>query len=427
MSSKTAQAGDLTPIHSQRRGSVLSRFLRHRLASAAAGRICVVLPSGERIEQYGHETGPNAEIHIRQWSALARLFVGGYNGFARAYIAGEWFSPNVATFFEWAACNDQHLDPAFSGAKLSQLLDRLRHLRRANTRNGSRRNISAHYDLGNAFYALWLDAAMNYSSGLFTQPGEPLEHAQRSKIERATQLLDLKGSDRVLEIGCGWGAMVEHLTSVHGCRVTGLTLSSQQRDFAVKRLSSAGVKPLSCIRLQDYRDETGQYDGIISIEMLEAVGEAYWPVFFEKLRSCLKPGGTAVIQSITIAEPQFEAYRRNPDFIQRYIFPGGMLPTIELIRRHIETAGLSLRSIETFGQSYALTLAAWRDRFQKAWPRALQLGFDERFKRTWEYYLAYCEAGFRTELLDVGLYKIVRPGNADHASRCLPLGAGNPQ
>jgi len=221
--------------------------------------------------------------------------------------------------------------------------------------------------------------------------------------------------------------MAEHLTSAHGCQVTGLTLSSQQRDFAVKRLISAGVKSISCIRLQDYRDETAQYDRIISIEMLEAVGEAYWPVFFEKLRSCLKPGGVAVMQSITIAEPQFETYRRNPDFIQRYIFPGGMLPTIELIRRHIETAGLSLRSIETFGQSYALTLAAWRERFQKAWPRALQLGFDERFKRTWEYYLAYCEAGFRSELLDVGLYKIVRPGNADHVSRSLPLGAGNPQ
>jgi cyclopropane-fatty-acyl-phospholipid synthase len=338
--------------------------------------------------------------------------VGGCNGFARAYIAGEWRSPDVAAFFEWAACNAELRDTAFSGTGLSQLFDRLRHLRRANTQSGSRRNISAHYDLGNEFYSLWLDAGMNYSSGIFAHPGQSLQEAQRAKIARATELLGLKGREHVLEIGCGWGAMAEHLVSAHDCKVTGLTLSLEQRDFAVKRLDAAGAKARGLIRLQDYRDERVQYDRIVSIEMLEAVGEAFWPLFFGKLRSCLKPGGIAVVQSISIAESRFETYRRNPDFIQSYVFPGGMLPTIEIIRQQIAAAGLRLLSLETFGQSYALTLAAWRERFQQSWPRAMQLGFDERFKRMWEYYLAYCEAGFRVGLLEVGLYKIVHAGDA---------------
>ena len=198
----------------------------------------------------------------------------------------------------------------------------------------------------------------------------------------------------------------------HSCEVTGLTLSSEQRDFAANRLHAADTGARAQIRLQDYRDETAQYDRIVSIEMLEAVGEAYWPLYFEKLRSCLKPGGVAVLQSITIADTEFEAYRRNPDFIQRYIFPGGMLPTIEIIRRQIAAAGLYLRSVETFGQSYALTLGAWHERFQQSWPLITRLGFDERFKRMWEYYLTYCEAGFRAGLLDVGLYKIVHAEDA---------------
>jgi len=386
--------------------------LSRRLAGAAAGRLVVVLPSGERYEQCGSEPGPEAELHISQWGALARLVVGGYTGFARAYIAGEWRSPDIAAFFEWAACNAEPLDTAFCGAGLSQLFDRLRHLKRANTQSGSRRNISAHYDLGNAFYALWLDEGMNYSSGIFAHPGQSLQEAQNAKIARAAELLDLKGREHVLEIGCGWGAMAEHLVSAHDCKVTGLTLSSEQSDFAVKRLDAAGAKARGLIRLQDYRDEKVQYDRIVSIEMLEAVGEAFWPQFFSKLRSCLKPGGIAVLQSISIAESRFETYRGNPDFIQSYIFPGGMLPTIEIVRHQIAAAGLRLLSLETFGQSYALTLAAWRERFQQSWPRAMQLGFDERFRRMWEYYLAYCEAGFRTGLLDVGLYKIVRAGDA---------------
>lgn len=410
MSSKTAQANELGHIHPRHRGSVLSRFLSRRLAGAVAGRLVVVLPSGERIEQDGTEPGPEAELHIAHWGALARLMAGGYTSFARAYIAGEWFSPDVATFIEWAACNTQHVDTAFGGTRLTQLFDRLHHLRRTNTRSGSRRNIAAHYDLGNAFYALWLDEGMNYSSAIFAHPDQPLEEAQRAKVARAAELLDLKGGEHVLEIGCGWGAMAEHLISAHDCEVTGLTLSSEQRDFAVKRLYAAGAKERGQIRLQDYRDENAQYDRIVSIEMFEAVGEAYWPLFFSRLSSCLKPGGVAVLQSISIAKSQFETYRRNPDFIQRYIFPGGMLPTIGIIRRHAAAAGLRLRSLETFGQSYALTLAAWRERFQQSWPGAMQLGFDERFKCMWEYYLAYCEAGFRSGLLDVGLYKIVHAG-----------------
>lgn len=412
MSSKTAHASVLAPTPAQHLSSLVSRFLKRRLAGAAVGRLTVVLPSGERIEHHGYEPGPEAELRIASWRALVRLFANGYTGFARAYIAGEWRSPDIAAFLEWAACNTEQIHAAFSGNRLSQSFDRLHHLRRTNTKKGSRRNISAHYDLGNVFYALWLDESMNYSSGLYSDPGQSLEEAQSAKMKRVAELLTLRGGERVLEIGCGWGAMVEHLVSTHRCEVTGLTLSSEQRDFAVNRFHSSDTEARDRIRLQDYRDENAQYDRIVSIEMLEAVGKVYWPQYFNKLRSCLKPGGVAVLQSITIADSRFEAYRRNPDFIQRFIFPGGMLPTVEIIRRQIAAAGLCLRSVETFGQSYALTLGAWHVRFQQSWPLITRLGFDERFKRMWEYYLTYCEAGFRAGLLDVGLYKIVHAGDA---------------
>jgi len=278
-----------------------------------------------------------------------------------------------------------------------------------NTRRGSRRNIAAHYDLGNEFYEQWLDPGMTYSAGLVSLANQTLEEAQDAKLDRVLSLLDLAGGESVLEIGCGWGSLAERMIDRHDCTVTGITLSAEQLAFAQGRLRDRTVAGRCDLRLQDYRDVRGTFDRIVSIEMLEAVGEAYWPTYFEKLQNCLRPGGAAVLQVITIDEARFDYYHRRPDFIQKYIFPGGMLPTTEIIEREIEKAGLQLVAKEFFGESYARTLEEWQRRFQDAWPAIKALGFDARFKRTWEYYLAYCQAGFDTGAINVGLYKIARP------------------
>jgi cyclopropane-fatty-acyl-phospholipid synthase len=275
-----------------------------------------------------------------------------------------------------------------------------------NTRRGSRRNIAAHYDLGNEFYRQWLDPGMTYSAGLFSRAAQTLEEAQDAKLDRVISLLNLSGGERVLEIGCGWGSFAERLLQQHDGVVTGVTLSSEQLDYAQHRLGAAVQSGRCDLRLQDYRDVCGTFDRIVAIEMLEAVGEAYWSTFFEKLRDSLRPDGLAVLQVITIDDARFGNYRRRPDFIQKYIFPGGMLPTKHIIEREIAQAGLRLVAHEHFGESYARTLEHWQQRFQKSWPRIERLGFDERFKRTWEYYLAYCQAGFEANAISVGLYKV---------------------
>ncbi len=274
-----------------------------------------------------------------------------------------------------------------------------------NTHDGSRRNIAFHYDLGNAFYERWLDRGMQYSSAIRVGDDD-LEAAQAHKLDRIGTLLDVAGGESVLEIGCGWGAVSERLAAMH-CAVTAVTLSAEQLAYARDRLESAGLE--ADLRLEDYRDVTGRFDRIVSIEMIEAVGEEYWPAYFETLRERLVPGGHAVIQAILISEDRFEDYRRNPDFIQTHIFPGGMLLTRTAMREQAEAAGLSLRHEELHGKSYAWTLAEWRSRFHAAWGEIEPMGFDARFRRMWDYYLAYCEGGFRAGMIDVGLYVLERP------------------
>jgi cyclopropane-fatty-acyl-phospholipid synthase len=296
-----------------------------------------------------------------------------------------------------------------AGSWFARALNRLRHRLNANTRRGARRNIERHYDLGNAFYRVWLDAGMSYSSALYATGTERLEDAQTAKQDRAIDLMALSGGERILEIGCGWGGLAERMLHRGAGHVTGLTLSPAQLAHATEHLAMSGLSDRSSIQLRDYRDSTGTYDRIVSIEMIEAVGEAWWPSYFATIRDRLKPGGIAVIQAITIAEDRFEDYRSSADFIQRYIFPGGMLPTVPELHRQIARAGLSLRSSETFGDSYARTLAEWRRRFHAAWPDIQPLGFDDRFRRIWDYYLSYCEAGFRAAATDVGLYVVSRP------------------
>ncbi len=372
------------------------------------GRLSIQFPDG-RTQVLGAQgdDGPHGIMSINSLRALPRTIFGGHLGFAEAYMDGDWDSPSLIDLIEVAARNE-HVEADAEGWRLFRLPSRLWHLMRDNDRRGSRRNIAYHYDLGNAFYTRWLDPGMTYSSAYFEHPDQPLEDAQAAKCRRLAEALDVKPGDHVLEIGCGWGGLAEMLARDYGCRVTGLTLSHQQHEYATERMRAADLDGQVEIRLQDYRDVPGQFDRIASVEMFEAVGERHWPVFFDVVRARLKQGGRAMLQIITIEESRFERYRSGTDFIQRYIFPGGMLPSPPVLAGQIDRAGLALEGSDLFGQSYARTLEAWQRSFQRAWPEIKQLGFDDRFKRMWEYYLAYCEAGFRTGALDVGQYAIVR-------------------
>jgi cyclopropane-fatty-acyl-phospholipid synthase len=376
----------------------------------ALGSMTVQAPGGDMLNHVAAQPGPHATLIIHRWRAVRRLLLDGQIGFGESYMDGDWSSPDLTALIELAALNQDELADTFVGNRLARLIERVRHAARANTKWRSRRNIEAHYDLGNEFYAAWLDRGMTYSSGLYEPGCSTLEAAQDAKQRRVIERLGLQGGERVLEIGCGWGGLAERLIRECGCHVTGLTLSPAQLEHATLRLEDAGLAGRHDLRLQDYRDVAGVFDRIVSIEMLEAVGADYWPVYFDRLRDCMAERGRAVLQVITIAERYCASYRRDPDFIQRHIFPGGMLPSAEQLLGQINRAGLALRSVEHFGASYAATLAEWRRRFDEAWPRLHPLGFDERFRRKWEYYLAYCEAGFRAGSIDVGLYEVCHAG-----------------
>ena len=384
------------------------RLLRKVLSRLKVGRIVVETPSGDRVSYTATELGPEATVILHSWSTVRRLLAGGGVGFAESYMDGDWSSPDLTAILDLAARNLGSLQPAIAGSHFLRALNRLRHLRCANTRRGSRRNIASHYDLGNEFYREWLDSGMSYSSAWYETPEQALELAQDAKQKLAIDRLALGGGESVLEIGCGWGGLAEKMIDRGAAHVTGLSLSAAQLEYARARLDRAGMAGKTDMRFQDYRDVQGQFDRIVSIEMLEAVGQEYWSTYFETIRDRLKPGGTAVIQVITIAESRFQSYSRGVDFIQRYIFTGGMLPSDTVVRNEIVRAGLNLKSVETFGQSYALTLAEWKRRFHDAWSSIQTYGFDMRFKRMWEYYLSYCEAGFRTGTLDVGMYTLTR-------------------
>jgi cyclopropane-fatty-acyl-phospholipid synthase len=369
------------------------------------GRLRVTTPAGKHMTFRGVGSGPYAQIGVRSWRALWRLLAGGDIGFADAYLAGQWTTPNITELLLFAAQNSPR--PSF-WRTLPRPFVRLQHARNHNSKSGSRRNIAAHYDLGNDFFSHWLDAGMSYSSALYADENDNLEDAQMRKLDRVIDLAELSDGEKVLEIGCGWGALAERIIARHDCSVTAINLSARQLDYARQRLSDRGLGGSTDLRMQDYRDVEGTYDRIVSVEMLEAVGEAYWPTFFGQLAKLLRPGGIAVLQSITIRDALFDTYRRRPDYIQKYIFPGGFLPTMRIIARECEAAGLELVSTDFFANSYARTLAEWQRRFQGAWPAISSLGFDERFKRMWEYYLAYCQAGFTVGTIDVGHYKLVR-------------------
>lgn len=392
----------------EKRPGFISRILQRRLAGFTHGQIVFKLPDGASVRHIGRFDGPQAEIRVYRLGALTKLVLEGDLGFAAAYIDGSWSTDDLGAVLDFGMANERSMTQSLYGSRILHGLNRLQHSVRKNSLRGSKRNIAAHYDLGNAFYEQWLDPDMHYSSGIYRRANDSLEQAQTAKLDKIVSLLDLQGGEKILEIGCGWGAVAERLIAEENCSVTGLTLSQEQAIYTRERLASKGLNDKATIELRDYRDVDAQYDRIVSIEMIEAVGQQYWPVYFETLRKSLKPGGSALLQVISIAEDYFDIYCKRPDYIQKYIFPGGMLPTKSLLHEYSNNAGLKIIAEKCFGDSYARTLSDWQDRFFKQWDTIEALGFDTRFRRMWEYYLTYCKTGFKHGAIDVGLYKLVK-------------------
>ena len=373
------------------------------------GRLDMITPDGRVFRAEGRNAGPVAELTIHNPDSFARLIREGDLGFSEAYMDGWWSTPDLQAFLDFLMHDNDELYEGFPGMGLVRIYERLRHFMNRNTKSQAKKNISYHYDLGNDFYSLWLDETMTYSSALFKTGQESMEKAQTQKYAQMVDEMGAQPGEHVLEIGCGWGGFAEYAARERGLKVTCLTISKEQYEFAVERMKRLGLDDRVEIKLQDYRDETGTYDGIASIEMFEAVGEKYWPTYFNTVRDRLRPGRNATLQIITLEDHRFEAYRKNVDFIQKYIFPGGMLPSPKALVHEIEKAGLGvLRSIE-FGQSYSQTLRRWYDTFNAEWEKVAALGFDERFRRMWNFYLTSCAAAFKAGNCDVTQITITKP------------------
>ncbi len=377
-----------------------ARIVLQMLRRLDHGALRLTCPDGSTLSFGSYSGAAPVSLRLKNWKPCMAALKSGDIGFAESYIAGDWQTDDLAGLLQLFIRNRDRLESMIYGSWWGGLLYRVRHLFNRNSKAGSRRNIHAHYDIGNRFYRLWLDPSMTYSSALFTSSEMTMEAAQQAKYERILAQLQLPPQSRVLEIGCGWGGFAE-LAARQGNQVTGLTLSTEQLKFAQQRLQNAGLGERADLRLQDYRDADGEFDGIASIEMFEAVGEDYWDSYFSCVAQRLKSGARACIQTITIAEPLFERYRKSSDFIQQYIFPGGMLPSPTAFRAHAERHGLTVVNELAFGTDYARTLAEWHRNFERQLPAVRTQGFDERFIRTWSFYLAYCEAGFRAGSIDL--------------------------
>jgi cyclopropane-fatty-acyl-phospholipid synthase len=380
---------------------------RGLLPCSIKGRLDITLPSGRELSIGTAGTGVTADIRLKSyqplWSSMRRASI----GFAESYMSGHWESSDPGKIVRFYLQNRHRFNQSAKPLFFKSIADRLWHWRRDNNRANARENIEAHYDLGNDFFQLWLDETMTYSSAWFAGGARNLEAAQLAKYERIIEALELAPGHHVHEIGCGWGGFAE-AAGKKSARVRGITLSREQLSYAYDRIRTAGLSEACTFHLEDYRDTQGTFDRIASIEMIEAVGEAHWPHYFRLLRERLNSGGIAVIQVITIADQYFDRYRRNVDFIQRYIFPGGMLPSERIMARECARAGLSFERVERFGSCYAKTLAHWCERFETAWPAIAALGFDERFRRMWRFYLHYCEAGFIEGAINAGIYRMRR-------------------
>jgi cyclopropane-fatty-acyl-phospholipid synthase len=383
----------------------------HRmLHKMEAGRLDIVLPDGRRFRSDGAKPGPVAQIDVHHPDLFARLIREGDLGFSDAYLEEWWSSPDLRAFMDLVHQGSETVYDHFPGRGLIRAYERLRFWLHRNHKEQARKNISYHYDLGNDFYALWLDDTMTYSSALYETGQESLENAQTAKYASLIDEMGVQPGDHVLEIGCGWGGFAEYAAKERGLKVTGLTISQEQFNYAQERIENAGLSDQVTFKLQDYRDETGSYDGIASIEMFEAVGQKYWPTYFGTVHDRLKPGAQATLQIITVNDVRWEVYKNGVDFIQKHIFPGGMLPAPKILREQVDLAGLTFVKSKEFGQSYDLTLRRWYDTFNAKWEQIAEMGFDDRFRRMWNFYLTSCGAAFYMGNCDVTQITIARKG-----------------
>lgn len=401
-------------IHTSTDGqSDLPRYFSRVFAMAQEmnnGRIDFVLPDGRVFRAEGHSPGPVAEMEIHNDELFARLIREGDLGFCDAYLDAWWSTPDLQAFMDLVHADNEGVYDGFPGMALVRNYEKLRFWLQRNHKGQARKNISYHYDLGNEFYRLWLDDTMTYSSALFRTGQESTENAQIAKYKSLVDEMGAQPGDHILEIGCGWGGFAEYAARERGLKVTGLTISEEQFKYARERIEKEGLSDLVNFKLQDYRDERGTYDGVASIEMFEAVGEKYWPVYFETLRDRLKPGKTATLQIITVADRRWQVYKRGVDFIQKYIFPGGMLPSPGALKTQIHRAGLGVERSVEFGHSYSITLRRWHETFNEKWDQISGMGFDDRFRRMWNFYLTSCAATFDSTNCDVTQITVKRPG-----------------
>jgi cyclopropane-fatty-acyl-phospholipid synthase len=415
------QSKRASPAHQHRFSSEAIFSLLGQLSS---GYLVLTLPNNE-VKEFGKRSDElRAEMQILDWSVFKQVLSHGDIGFAESYIRGQWNTPDLKALLELAIRNRTILEKVIYGSWFGSLIYRLKHWLRDNSKSGSKKNIHAHYDLGNAFYTLWLDPTMSYSSAWFSESNnQTLLDAQRAKIQRILRSIDAKPGDRLLEVGCGWGGVMEEALR-NGNSITGLTLSTEQKAFADNRLRHVQSEIENTaqfeVRLQDYRDCSEEFDGIASVEMFEAVGEAHWGEYFKMISQRLKQGGKACVQTIVIAEELFERYRNSTDFIQQYVFPGGMLPSRAKFEAAAASAGLVVEAEFAFGADYARTLCIWRDSFNEKIDAIYQLGFDEAFVRLWNFYLMYCAAGFSEKNIDVVQFTLSHQSSASTTKALTP-------
>ena len=440
MNSTTAPS-DSAGFSLPRNAPPAARTVMQLLQRLQHGSLTLQLPDGT-VQRFGSTDGPHASLRLLNWNVCGAALKSGDIGFAESYIAGDWQTPNLTELLRLFVVNRREIEDVIYGSWFGRLAYWVKHRLNRNSKANSRKNIHAHYDLGNAFYELWLDQTMNYSSALFESPEQSMVEAQHAKVRRALSMARVQPGDRVLEIGCGWGALAEKATTEFGASVTGVTLSTEQLAFAQARMARLGIPtdantpaagspqggrapeggsdprqrrsvggaPFADLRLQDYRDiNDAPFDAICSIEMVEAVGRDYWPTYFNALQRLLKPGGRACIQSIVIDDALFDRYVAGTDFIQQYIFPGGCLPCPRELRAQAALAGLEVEDNFCFGLDYARTLRLWREDFLAKQDQVKRLGFDQRFMRIWEFYLAYCEAAFEERNIDVVQLTLRKP------------------
>ena len=368
------------------------------MSNIRKGSVTIVTPEEKYLKYTGIEEGEHVSIRINEWKFCEDIFMKGDIGLGESYISGYWDCGDINNLIKFGIENYNELERVIKGSLLKILFFRIKHFLNRNSRKGSLKNVHAHYDIGNEFYQLWLDSSMTYSSAIFNSTDEELLSAQENKYERILKKLKLKNGDHILEVGCGWGGFMEYAAR-NGFKVTGVTISKEQYEFAKKRLSKFGN--LAKVKLQDYRDIDGKYNHIVSIEMFEALGEKYWKKYFKMLFSILKPGGKLIIQSITINNNDFFSYRKCSDFIQQYIFPGGMLPSPKIFKDVAVKQGFIYRGDLEFGRDYGITLKRWEENFSSVLSRVKKLGFDDKFIRTWRFYLKYCQGGFEANKISV--------------------------